>query len=46
MRNVHDMTMRLLQSRHTLSVLRGPMTKAETQRALLRRSGQRPSRSD
>ena len=39
MRNVHDAAMRLLQSRHTLSVLRGPMTKAEIQRALLRRQG-------
>jgi hypothetical protein len=37
MRNVHEPSMRLLQSRHTLSVLRGPMTKVEIQRALVRR---------
>ena len=39
MRNVHEPSMRLLQSRHTLSVLRGPMTKVEIQRALVRRRG-------
>ena len=39
MRNVHDAAMRLLQSRHTFSVLRGPMTKVEIQRALSRRQG-------
>ncbi len=40
MRNVHEPSMRLLQSRHTLSVLRGPMTKVEIQRALVRRGSE------